>query len=123
MIGREAGSDILWLTIIAFVLAVLAGMRGCPSAGECNDTANRLLPILRMHSECSDVERRSAAYHRAKAARSRRLLADATTRWLKEHLQDEIARQEQIAAEVERASEPDTSPRYSAAAVSSETPG
>jgi len=45
---------------------------------------------------------------------------------LKEHLRDDIARHEQIAAEVERASEPDmdaASPQHATAAVSSETPG
>jgi len=31
-----------------------------------------------------------------------------TTRWLKEHLEDAIARHEQIAAEVGAASEPET---------------
>jgi hypothetical protein len=53
------------------------------------------------------LQRRSAAYHRAEVERARRLRSEATTRWLKEHLDDAIARHEQIAAEVERASEPD----------------
>ena len=72
------------------------------------------------------LERRSAAYHRAAAARARMLRAEATTRWLKEHLADAVARHEQIAAEIERASEPDAdeaSPQHAAAAASSETPG
>jgi hypothetical protein len=72
-----------------------------------------------------ESERRSATYHRAEVARARRLQADATTRWLKEHLQNEITRHEQIAAEIERVSEPEAdaaSPRHPAAAVSSETP-
>jgi hypothetical protein len=42
----------------------------------------------------------------AEAERARRLRAEATTRWLKEHLADEIARHEQIAGEIERAAEP-----------------
>ena len=65
------------------------------------------------------MERESATYHRAEAARTRKLLADATTPRLKEHLQAEVARHEQLAAEVERASEPDAD----TVALSSETPG
>jgi hypothetical protein len=43
---------------------------------------------------------------------------------LKEHLDDAIARHEQIAAEVERAYEPDAaSPHDKSAELSSETPG
>jgi hypothetical protein len=43
---------------------------------------------------------------------------------LKEHLEDAIARHEQIAAEVERASEPDAaSSQDKSAALSGETPG
>ena len=53
------------------------------------------------------LERRSAVYHRAAAARARMLRAEATTRWLKEHLADAVVRHEQIAAAIERASEPD----------------
>jgi hypothetical protein len=49
----------------------------------------------------------SAAYHRAAAARARRLRAEATTRWLKEHLEGAIARHEQIAEQIERGFEPD----------------
>ena len=52
------------------------------------------------------LKQRLAAYYRAAAARGRRLLAEATTPWLKEHLGAEIARHEQIAEEIERASEP-----------------
>src|SRR5437879_1795930 len=59
-----------------------------------------------MRSERWSMERRSAAYHRAAAARARRLRAEATTPWLKEHLENAIAQHEQIAAEIERASEP-----------------
>jgi hypothetical protein len=70
------------------------------------------------------LQRRSAAYHRAEVERARRLRSEATTRWLKEHLDDAIARHEQIAAEVERASEPDgASPLDKFAELSSETPG
>jgi len=72
------------------------------------------------------LERRNAEYHRAAAARARKLRADATTRWLKEHLEDEIARHEQIAEEVERASEPEedvASPEGGTRALSSEAPG
>jgi len=67
----------------------------------------------------------SAEYHRAAAARVRKLRADATTRWLKEHLEDEIVRHEQIAEEIERVSEPDAdaSPVSETAALSSETAG
>jgi hypothetical protein len=72
------------------------------------------------------MEQRSAAYHRAAAARARRLRAEATTPWLKEHLENAIAQYEQIAAEVERASEPDgdaASAEVKTAALSSGTPG
>jgi len=72
------------------------------------------------------LEQRSAAYYRAAAARARRLRAEATTLWLKEHLENEIAQHEQIAAEIERASEPGAdaaSARAETAALSSETPG
>jgi hypothetical protein len=68
----------------------------------------------------------SAEYHRSAAARARKLRADATTRWLKEHLEDEIARHEQIAEEIERASEPDADaglPEGETPALASETPG
>jgi hypothetical protein len=72
------------------------------------------------------MEQRSAAYHRAMAARARRLRAEATTRSVKEQLEDAIAQHEQIAEEIERASEPDAdaaSAQEETAAVSSETPG
>jgi hypothetical protein len=72
------------------------------------------------------LERRSSGYHRAAAARARRLRAEATTRWLKERLEDEILRHEQMAEEIDAASDPDAdaaSPQKEAAAVSSETPG
>ena len=51
------------------------------------------------------MEKSSAAYHRAAAARARRLRADATTRWLKEHLDGEIAWHDQKLEEIEGASE------------------
>jgi len=72
------------------------------------------------------MEQRSADYHRAAAARARRLRAEATTPWLKEHLESAIAQHEQIAAEIKRASEPDgeaVSSQDETAALSSETPG
>jgi hypothetical protein len=53
------------------------------------------------------MELTSAEYHRAAAARARRLRAEATTPWLKAHLDEAIARHEQIAEGIERASEPD----------------
>jgi hypothetical protein len=71
-------------------------------------------------------ERRSAAYHRAAAARARRLLAEATTPWVKVQLAGAMARHDQIAAEIDRASEPDVnavSSHGETGAVSSETPG
>jgi hypothetical protein len=90
------------------------------------DTVHRRLPTLRMRSEDWSMERRSAAYHRAAAARARRLRAEATTPWLKEHLENAIAQHEQIAAEIERASELDgdaVSSQDETSALSSETPG
>jgi hypothetical protein len=72
------------------------------------------------------MERRSAAYHRSAAARARKLRAEATTPWLKEHLENAIAQHEQIAAEIERASEPEgdaLSSQDETSALSSETPG
>jgi hypothetical protein len=72
------------------------------------------------------LEQQSAAYHLAAAARARRLLTEATTPWSKEYLAAEIARHEQIAEEVERASEPEedvASPEGETRALSSETPG
>ena len=50
------------------------------------------------------MEKRSAVYHRAAAARARRLREEATTRRLKEQLAETIAQHEQIAEEIERAS-------------------
>jgi hypothetical protein len=47
----------------------------------------------------------AAAYHRAAATRARRLREEATTRPLKEQLADTIAQHEQIAEEIERATE------------------
>jgi hypothetical protein len=52
------------------------------------------------------LDYKSAEHHRAAAARARRLRGEATTRRVKEQLQDEIAQHEQIAEEIERASEP-----------------
>jgi len=64
----------------------------------------------------------SAEYHRAAAARARKLRADVTTRWLKEHLEDEIAQHEQLAEEIERAFDPNEE-EADAPMLSSETPG
>ena len=72
------------------------------------------------------MERRSASYHHAAAARARRLWAEATTPWVKDRLEVEILIHEQIAAEIERASEPHTqgaSSEVETTALSSETPG
>jgi hypothetical protein len=72
------------------------------------------------------LKQRLATYYRAIAARGRRLLTEATTPWLKEHLGAEIARHEQIAEEIERACEPNAdaaSLQEKTAALSSETPG
>ena len=52
------------------------------------------------------MEYRSAVFHRAAASRARRLLVEATTPWLKEQLAHEVERHEQIAAQIERISEP-----------------
>ena len=71
------------------------------------DTRPPAVTDFEMRSERWSMEQRSAAYHRAAAARARRLRAEATTPWLKEHLENAIAQHEQIAAEIERASEPD----------------
>ena len=76
--------------------------------------------------EVEVLERRSAAYYRAAAARARRLRAEATTPWSKEYLAEAVARHEQIAAEVERTSEPDgatTSQENETGALSGETLG
>jgi hypothetical protein len=51
------------------------------------------------------VEKRSVAYHRAAATRARWLREEATTRPLKDQLADTIAQHEQIAEEIERATE------------------
>ena len=68
------------------------------------------------------MEQRAAAYHRAAAARARKLRAEATTRWLKEHLEEAIARHEQIAEEIDRVSDPDAE-EGETLALASETPG
>jgi hypothetical protein len=65
------------------------------------------------------------AYHRAAAARARRLLAEATTRWLKEQLAYEVKRHEQILAQIERTPEPggdEEPPERKAVRSESETP-
>jgi hypothetical protein len=57
--------------------------------------------------ECGQLEDRSLEYHRAAAARARRLLAEATTSWVKQQLADTIVRHEQMATQGELASVPD----------------
>ena len=71
------------------------------------------------------LEQQPASYYRAAAARARRLRAEATTRRLKEHLGEEVARYERLAEEIERASEPgsDFAPAEAAATSRSETVG
>ena len=72
------------------------------------------------------VKQRLAAYYRAAAAQGRRLLTGATTPWLKERLGAEIGRCEQIAEEIEMASEAGADakpPRDETAASLSDTPG
>ena len=69
------------------------------------------------------LEQQPASYYRAAAARARRLRAEATTRRLKEHLGEEVARYERLAEEIERASEPDFTPAETAATSRSETAG
>jgi hypothetical protein len=71
------------------------------------------------------MEPTSAEYHRAAAARARRLRAEATTQWLKARLDEAIARHERIAKEIDRASEPDADAgfrRERTFALSIETP-
>jgi hypothetical protein len=70
------------------------------------------------------LEQQPASYYRAAAARARSLRAEATTRRLKEHLGEEVARYERLAEEIERASEPgsDFAPAEAAATSRSETP-
>jgi hypothetical protein len=52
------------------------------------------------------LDYKTADYHRAAAARARRLQGETTTRRLKEQLEDVITQHEQIVEEIERASEP-----------------
>jgi uncharacterized protein YicC (UPF0701 family) len=51
------------------------------------------------------LDYKTSEYHRAAAARARKLQGEATTRRLKEQLEDVIAQHAQIAEEIERASE------------------
>lgn len=71
------------------------------------------------------LEQQPASCYRAAAARARRLRAEATTRRLKEHLGEEVARYERLAQEIERASQPgsDFAPAEAAATSRSETGG
>ena len=74
--------------------------------------ANKIDPIV------STGQGTSSEYHRAAAARARRLLAEATTPWVKQQLADAIARHEQMATEGELAS----APNAGEASPESETP-
>jgi hypothetical protein len=74
--------------------------------------ANKIDPIV------STGQGTSSEYHRAAAARARRLLAEATTPWVKQQLADAIARHEQLATEGELAS----APNAGEASPESETP-
>ena len=60
-----------------------------------------------MQLEWGEIGAESAAYHRAAAARTRRLWAEATTRRLKERLEAEIVLHEKLAANIEGATVPD----------------
>jgi hypothetical protein len=62
--------------------------------------------LLRTRFGVVGLKQQPASYYHAAAARARRFLAEATTRGLKEHLGEEVARYEQLAEEIERASEP-----------------
>jgi hypothetical protein len=81
--------------------------------------------LLRHKFGVVGLEQQPASYYRAAAARARRLLAEATTRGLKEHLGEEVARYEQLAEEIERVSEPgsDFAAAEVAATSRSQTPG
>ncbi len=59
-------------------------------------------------SERWSAAERSAAYFRTEAERARRLLADATTTWLKQYLETIIAHCERLADEVEQPQGPYT---------------
>jgi hypothetical protein len=50
------------------------------------------------------LEQKSLDYHKAAAVRARKLLADATTPWLKGWLRAQISRYERTIAEIETAS-------------------
>src|SRR5207253_4987148 len=90
---------------------MLSRTRRRPEAGERNGERPPGVSDCENAKGAVSMEQRSAAYHRAAAARARRLRAEATTPWLKEHLENLIAQHEQIAVEIERASEPDRARR------------
>jgi hypothetical protein len=62
--------------------------------------------LLRTRFGVVGLKQQPASYYHAAAVRARRLLAEATTHGLKEHLGEEVACYEQLAEEIERASEP-----------------
>jgi hypothetical protein len=74
-----------------------------PEAVERNEERTPGVSIVRMRVELS-LDYKTSEDHRAAAARA--LQGEATTRRLKEQLEDASAQHEQIAEEIERASEP-----------------
>jgi hypothetical protein len=90
------------------------------------DLEGALCRVAQDYDEIAKDLAAGATEIRHAAARARRLRSEATTRWLKEQLEATIAQHEQIASEIERASEPGAdaaAPQAETAAVSSETPG
>src|SRR5215468_3436118 len=77
-----------------------------PQTGHGNDYRSPASPIFRARSEVI-LEWRSADYHRAAAARAKGLLAETTTRRLKEHLTQAVVGHELVAAAIESASDRD----------------
>jgi len=71
--------------------------------------------------EPQPISKRLRLEYIAEAARTRRLLAEATTPWVKEQLAAAAAAHEQIAEEIERASAPDAD--AASPALSIKTPG
>jgi hypothetical protein len=128
--GRRAAERppgcVLWLATSAVVVAIVAGLvRGQRVSRGVSWTCLLGVADFRMRSEWRSLEYKSADYHRVAAARARRLLSEATTRWLKGQLAEVIARHEQIAAAIESACEPGrgaVSAQDETAAPSSETP-
>ena len=122
--------------MVCFVCAMTSRRRGSARGSIGHREGKRDLPdatlgaepvfLVNDTSEWWSLERRSAVYHRTAAAKARRLREEATTRRLKEQLEDAIAQHEQIAQEIERTSEPGAdaaSAQGETSALSSETPG